>query len=403
MNFRAIDQMPYRQKFAERFIISNFERMIAARNMRIYEINTVARRDNAPGRIMLDIADAVTEAGDEAYISARDYGMSRGLHTVAHALRSRISDREGLFSVSSTFRLCRDIMQKRADIVHLHNIHGHYINYPLLFSFLRDYGRPVIWTLHDCWAFTGHCAYYTARECHNWEYGCRDCEATREYPVSYGRSRASENYNLKKSLFGTLPQLTIVCVSQWLAAEIHRSFLSGHRIEVIPNGIDTSIFSPDATIETSSRFRIIAVASNWKRNKGLETLNKIKSRLADDEEIAMISGIRDPRLLAAEYASSDVFINPSLEETFGMTTVEAMSCGLPVVVNNNTAQVETVNDRVGRVMDFRDIDGVIGCIRDIKHLGKPRFSASCRQHVLDNYRLQMMTDSYLSLFRDVTK
>lgn len=402
MNFCAISQMPYRQKFAERFIISNFERMITARNMRIYEINTVARRDNAPGRIMLDIADAVMEAGDEAYISARDYGMSRGLHTVTHALRSRISDREGLFSVSSTFRLCRDIVQKRADIVHLHNIHGHYINYPLLFSFLRDYGRPVIWTLHDCWAFTGHCAYYTARGCYSWEKECRDCGATREYPVAYVRSRARENYNLKKSLFGTLPRLTIVCVSRWLAAEVRRSFLSGHRIEVIPNGVDTSIFTPDAG-QQSTGFRIIAVASNWKRNKGLETIDKIKSRLMDDEEIAIISGINDPRLLAAEYASSDLFINPSLEETFGMTTVEAMSCGVPAIVNNNTAQVETVNDRVGRVMNFRDIDGIMGCIRDIKHLGKSCFSASCRQHVLDNYRLQNMTDSYISLFNDVIK
>lgn len=403
MNFCAIGQMPYRQKFAERFIISNFERMITARNMRIYEINTVARRDNAPGRVMLDIADAVMEAGDEAYISARDYGMSRGLHTVTHALRSRISDREGLFSVSSTFRLCRDIVQKRADIVHLHNIHGHYINYPLLFSFLRDYGRPVIWTLHDCWAFTGHCAYYTARGCHNWEKECRDCGATREYPVSYGRSRARENYNLKKSLFGTLPRLTIVCVSRWLAAEAHRSFLSGHRIEVIPNGVDTSIFTPEAVTKAKSGFRIIAVASNWKRNKGLGTLNALKCRLTYGEELAIISGIKDPRLLAAEYASSDLFINPSLEETFGMTTVEAMSCGVPVIVNNNTAQVETVNDRVGRVMDFKDIDGVMECIRDIKHLGKSRFSTSCRQHVLDNYRLQNMTDSYISLFNDVIK
>ena len=377
--------------------------MIPARNMRIYEINTVARRDNAPGRIMLDIAEAVTQSGGEAYISARDYGLSRGWHATVHALRSRILDREGLFSVSSTFRLCRDIMQKKADIVHLHNIHGHYVNYPLLFSFLRDYGRPVIWTLHDCWAFTGHCAYYTARGCRRWETECNDCEATRDYPMSYGRSSARENYNLKKSLFGTLPRLTIVCMSQWLAGEVRRSFLSNHRIEVIPNGVDTSIFTPEAATKAKSGFKIIAVASNWKRNKGLDTLNVLKSRLDDGEELAIVGGIKDPRRLAAEYASSDLFLNPSLEETFGMTTVEAMSCGVPVIVNDNTGQVETVNDRVGRIVDFRYIDGVIDNIRDIKHLGKSHFSASCRHHVLDNYCLQTMTNRYLSLFRDVTR
>lgn len=374
--------------------------------MRVYEINTVARRDNAPGRIMLDIADAVVKAGGDVRIASRDMGITSGVHKLIHAIGSRLSDKEGLMSRRSTMRLCDDISEWNADIVHLHNIHGHYINYPYLFEFLREYGRPVVWTLHDCWAFTGHCAYYHARGCSKWQKGCGDCSATGEYPVSYGHDKSANNYELKRKLIGGMPNLKIVGVSDWLASQVRQSFLGGNKIMTIANGVDTEIFKPRAKSSLTDRadegkngkYRIIAVASNWKRNKGLHIIKSLEKRLPKDMELKIISGIANQEKLAKVYSGADLLINPSQEEAFGMIPVEAMACGTPVIVNDNTAQRETVTAETGLVVNFSDTNVLIEAIERMREAGKAAYSDSCRRHVMTNYSLSRMTDSYIGLF-----
>ncbi|MCM1518300.1 MAG: glycosyltransferase [Pseudoflavonifractor sp.] len=361
----------------------------------------MARRDNAPGRLMLDIATGVVKAGGETRTASRDHGVTSGCHKLIHAIGSRLSDCEGLLSRQATIRLCNDIAEWNTDIVHLHNIHGHYINYPYLFGFLRDYGCQVVWTLHDCWAFTGHCAYYHARGCRQWQTGCGECEATREYPSSFGRDMSARNHERKRQLLDQMSNLTIVCVSDWLASQARQSFLTAHDIVTIKNGVDTKIFKPDKKMTgiNDGKYHIIAVASNWKRNKGLDTISEIRRQLPADVELEVVSGIRNPHKLAKVYASADLLINPSLEEAFGMTPVEAMSCGTPVIVNDNTAQRETVTTATGRIVDFNNLDAVMGAIEEMKQLGKDRFSEACRRHVTDNYSLTRMTERYIDLFR----
>lgn len=366
--------------------------------MKLYAINTVARRDNAPGRIMLDIIDAMTSIGGTSRFYTR-----HGLHTYIHGFLSRITDSEGLHTKSATYRLIDDITSFAPDIIHIHNIHGHYINYEILFSFLRTAGIPIVWTLHDCWAWTGHCVHYTSAKCDKWQSGCHDCPITGSYPKSWFRDNSLINWQLKHKSFSDIPNLTIVCVSEWQAAQARQSFLKNYPIKVIPNGVDTTIFRP-YSIAPHPDFRIIAVASNWNLNKGREHLFRLQSHLNSDETLNLISGIHNRAELAQIYSDADLFLNPSEEETFGMTTIEAMACGTPAIVNCHTALPETVTSpTTGLVVDFSDINATIEAIRRIKALGKNNFINPCRNLIINNYSLSTMTDSYLRLFNEIIK
>lgn len=365
--------------------------------MKLYSINTVAIRSNAPGRIMLDISDAVANMEGDIRIHTR-----KGIHTYIHGFLSRLCDSEGLHSKKSTHSLISDIKDFNPDIIHLHNIHGHYINYEILFSFLRTANTPIVWTLHDCWAWTGHCVHYTSANCNKWTSGCHKCSSRRNYPSSWFYDNSKKNWARKVDAFSNIPNLTIVCVSEWQASQVRRSFLKDYPIRVIPNGIDTSIYRPIPT-KPHQDFKIIAVASNWKLNKGKNYLDNLRQYLNKDETLVLISGITDQAELAKIYSDADLFLNPSEEETFGMTTVEAMACGTPAIVNNCTALPETLVPSTGITVNFSNTPDLLTSIRHIKSIGKISFTKACRSHILNNYSLQKMTDNYISLFRDILK
>lgn len=372
--------------------------------MNVYMINTVSREDNAPGRIMLGIANALTANGGNAYIASRDYGCLKSYRILSHAFLSRINDSEGRHSLRATRVLCRDIEAKNTDLIHLHNIHGHYVNYPYLCDFIKEHDYPVVWTMHDCWPWTGHCAYYTYQGCDKWRYGCHDCVARRDYPVSYWVDRSRYNWASKRQAFSSLSRLATVAVSKWMEFQIKASFLSCHPSILIYNGVDTDVFKPTPRQnQDKGKFTIIAVASNWKRHKGLEALKRIRTLLRNDEQLVLISGVKNPHDLALLYANADLLLNPSNEEAFGMTTIEAMSCGLPVIVNHNTALPEPVAASTGYVIDFSDMGLMRQAIDAIREKGRGYFVQPCRQHVLANYSLGRMTTDYLNLYREITR
>lgn len=363
--------------------------------MKLYSINTVAKRTNAPGRIMLDISNTVSSMGGDTRIHTRN-----GLHIYIHGFLSKLSDSEGLHSVHSTHNLISEIKSFNPDIIHLHNIHGHYINYEILFSFLGSSKIPIVWTLHDCWAWTGHCVHYTSANCNRWVSGCYRCPSIRNYPSSWFYDNSQDNWIRKANTFSNIPNLTIVCVSEWQAIQLQKSFLKNHPIKVIPNGIDTSIYKPYPT-NPHKDFRIIAVASNWKLNKGRKYLDKIRQYLKEDETLNLISGVTNQIELAKIYSDADLFLNPSEEETFGMTTVEAMACGTPAIVNRHTALPETLTRSTGFVVDFSNTHDLLKSIRQIRLIGKDSFMEACRSHVTKNYSLQKMTDNYIDLYQQI--
>lgn len=394
--------------------------------MRVASINTVAMRSNAPGRLMLDINNAVVGnkgqalvmfgRGDVSHASAvKNVKTSGDFDTLSHALMSRLNDSEGLHSKIATRAMVARLSDFTPDIIHLHNLHGHYLNYPILFDYLRRIDTPIVWTMHDCWAFTGHCAYYAANGCEGIADGCVNCHHRRDYPCSL-LSRSGENFNRKVNAFKGVRNMSVVAVSHWLADQLSKSFLGTYPVSIIPNGIDTDVFSPVQPLSPRRKFTILGVAARWDKRKNLRFFIELSKRLPDDCEIKLVGltrlqrvglpggikavgGIHDNRDLARVYSESDLFINPSLAETFGMTTVEAMACGTPVIVNNVTALPETVVDGAGFSIDINDMEGVLALISRFRGVEKP--VEVCRSHVVSSYSVKAMTDAYLTLYGEL--
>ena len=389
--------------------------------MRIFAINTVARADNAPGRIMTQIAKAASRQGHEVMVA---YGrglppkgiastrIGGPLNVLWHTLRSRLDDAEGLASMGATARLIKEISDFKPDIVHLHNLHGHYINYPHLFNFLNYEKIPIVWTLHDSWAYTGHCAYYASNGCNNWKTGCEKCDFFRDYPRSICCNSA-ENFQLKKYLF---TNAYIVAVSQWLGNEIRQSFLHNLPLTVITNGVDVFSFQP-TNVKRDNKLTIVGVANNWEPRKNFDFYVNIAKQLPDAQinivgnvayaqkikctsNIKLLGHITNPSRLSEIYSSADVYINASREETFGMTTIEAMACGTPVIVNNATALPEIVTSDTGLIVDIDNTESVVSAIHSIKksHIN---YHETCRNHIITQYSRKRMTDQYLVLYNTI--
>ena len=341
--------------------------------MKYLFINSVAGFGST-GRIAAEACRELMEEGHECVIAyGRDKANCDDIQTVQigtpldvkrHALRCRILDDHGFGSKGPTERFLKWVAEYDPDVIWLHNIHGYYIHIGLLFDYLRTCGKQIRWTLHDCWAFTGHCAYFDMVGCDKWKTGCHHCPQKGEYPARLGLDRSWKNYEEKKRLFTGIPNLTLQVPSQWLKKRVKASFLREYPVEVVYNTIDRDVFKP-----TPGDFRkrhglegkkvLLGVASVWDRRKGLEDFRELAKLLDDRYQIVLI-GLNEEQIsglpgnilglprtnslneLVQAYSEADLFLNPSAEETFGMTTLEALSCGTEAIVYQDTACEEIV-------------------------------------------------------------
>lgn len=369
--------------------------------MKVLQINSVCGI-RSTGRICTDIADILTQNGHDCKIAYgretvpekyKKYAVRIGsdLSVKIDALKSRIFDNAGFNSKRATKKFIKWVEEYDPDVIHLHNIHGYYINVEILFDYLKRSNKPVIWTLHDCWSFTGHCSHYDFVGCEKWKkISCSNCPEKKSYPASLFCDNSAKNIVKKKKCFTGLNNLTIVTPSNWLADQVKLSYLKDYPIKVIYNGIDLDVFKP-----TPSDFRkkygledkkiILGVASTWTERKGYNDFLKLSEMLDDNYKIVLV-GVSPKQLktlpanilgitrtenttqLAEIYTAADVFFNPSREETMGLTTVEAIACGTPVVVSNFTAIPEVVGENSGIVcqeLEFNAIKsailGVLNC------------------------------------------
>lgn len=301
-----------------------------------------------------------------------------------HGVRSRLLDDHGFGSGAATRQFLQWVKAYDPDVIWLHNIHGYYIHIGELFSYLKTCGKKILWTLHDCWAFTGHCAYFDFVGCDQWKTGCHHCPQKGSYPASVGVDNSRRNYENKKALFTGIPDMHLIVPSYWLENRVKQSFLQEYPVEVVYNTINTEIFRP-----TPSDFRqrhgledktiLLGVASVWDARKGLQDFVDL-AKLLDDRYRIVLIGLTQAQIealpegilglprtnsmqeLAESYSAADIFLNPSTEETFGMTAMEARCCGTEAIVYENTACEEIVN-QFGGIAVPRGAEHLLAAVR----------------------------------------
>jgi len=346
------------------------------------------------------------------------------LNVIIHGLESRIFDNHGFGSRFATFQLIKKIREINPDIIHLHHLHGYYINIEILFNYLSKANIPVVWTFHDCWSMTGHCCHFDFINCNKWETECNHCPQKKEYPASYFFDRSKKNYELKKNLFTSIKNLEIISVSSWLDNIVSRSFLKNIKHNVIYNGIDINLFKPIENSELKKKFNIenkiilLGVANPWTIKKGINDFIKLSEFLHNDEIIILV-GLSKSQIkqlphniigitktehrqqLVELYNIAEVFLNLSVEETFGLTTAEALACGTPAVVYDATACPEIIDSNTGIVVSKNDIIELKKAIAEIRNKGKSHYSKNCRHRALDFFNQSERLNEYLELYKQL--
>lgn len=392
--------------------------------MKVFQINSVCGIGST-GRIVCDIKQTLEANDDKCQIA---YGrgfyndpdclkIESDLVFKAHVFFSRITDRQGFYSTSATKRLVRSIEHFEPDIIHLHNIHGYYLDIRVLFEFLKNYGKPVVWTLHDCWAFTGHCAYFDYADCNKWKTGCGQCPQKSAYPASFLLDDSKKSFQEKKRLFTSVPNMNIVTPSDWLNNLVKESFLGEIPVTTINNGIDLSVFRPVETkFKEKNNLRgkklVLGIANVWEKRKGLDDFIALSKILSDDAKIVLV-GLSEKQIsslpsnimgitrtanineLVELYSAADVFVNPTKEDNFPTVNIEAIACGTPVVTYNTGGSGEMLNEKCGIVVPTGDINALAQAIENINLK-----SEDCVSYAI-NFEKNKQYNIYMELYKNI--
>ena len=300
-----------------------------------------------------------------------------------HILLSKYTGLNGCFSHIGTYLFLRKVKKIKPDVIHLHNLHNSYINLSMLFKFIKKHNIKTVWTLHDCWSFTGKCPHFQISKCNKWEFGCNNCPSLSSYPVSK-LDRTSKMYNLKKKWFTGASNMTIVTPSKWLAGLVKKSFLKDYPVKVINNGIDLSVFKPtDSSFRSDNKledkFIILGVASPFTNAKGYDVFFELSKRIDKSKKIVLVGltkkqisnlpqniiGIEQTASreeLAKIYSSADVFVNPTREDNFPTVNIEALACATPVITFNTGGSSEILDETCGIVVPCDDVEALLNAI-----------------------------------------
>jgi len=387
------------------------------------------------GKIMRQISQIAEESGFKTYMAygrgLNNFGVKaikigNKLDVYYHGLVTRITGKHGFSSKRATRKFLNKVDKLNPDLIHLHNIHGYYINIDLLFNYIKEKSVPVVWTLHDCWPFTGHCTHFDYVGCNKWISGCYDCPQINinTYPKSFLIDSSKKNYEKKKKLFCGVKNLKIITPSLWLKDLVEKSFLNDYEVTVINNGVDINTFKPVKVNKSEfgineDKFVILGVASKFSLRKGLKYFIELSRMISDDTLIFLVGlnenqiknlpksviGIKrteDVEQLVRIYSMADVFINPTLEDNFPTTNLEALACGTPVITFNTGGSPETVDTNTGIVVEKGDTKALHKAIQIIKN--QNTFTArKCRERVVRNFSADEKFREYVKLYKEILR
>ncbi len=322
----------------------------------------------------------------------------------------------GFGSKLATMKLIRQIDEFKPDIIHIHNLHGYYVNVPLFLSYISASNIKVIWTLHDAWLMTGHCAYFDFISCQKWKSGCYKCPLKTTYPYSFFYDNSKYQYQLKEKLINQIKNITLVTPSVWLGNFIPDSYLNKYNQKVIHNGIDLNKFR-FLNSKVNQKFTILGIANPWTSRKGLKYFIELSKALNDDyaivlvglnyyqyltlpKNITKIMATNNIDELVDLYNSADVFVNPTLEDNFPTTNLEALACGTPVITFNTGGSPESINDKTGIVTKDKTTESLINAIKIIQTNGKDYYTKHCIEAAkkfsdIDVYK------QYIELYKEI--
>lgn len=399
----------------------------------VLQINVVSNWGST-GRIAEEIGQAIIVDGGRSYIAysrGSSFSTSELVHignrfdVYWHVLETRLLDRNGLASKIATTNLIEKIKRIKPDIVHLHNLHGYYLNYRLLFKYLAETQTPLVWTLHDCWSFTGHCAYFSYVNCEKWKNSCSVCPQLDKYPISWFVDRSKQNYIDKRECFSGFKNLTLVPVSNWLSNLLEKSFLKNYPKEIIHNGIDIEVFNTrNISIDIRKKlcvdkcFVILGVASIWEERKGLNDFLQLRKLLSNDyliiligltmkqienlpEGIVGISRTNCTKELADYYSIADVYVNPTWEDNYPTTNLEALACGTPVITYHTGGSVEAIDENTGFIIEQGHVEGILQAVALIKKNGKIFYTNACRNRAVNLFDKNKCFEKYVQLYNRI--
>ncbi|MCH5191179.1 MAG: glycosyltransferase [Oscillospiraceae bacterium] len=399
--------------------------------MKILQINAVYGLGST-GRTTAELDQELAKKGiDSVIVTAISNTKKENIYFVGnkldrkfHGLFSRLFGKQGYFSVRASRKLINYINAEKPDVIHLRNLHANYINVPMLLQFIADKEIPTVITLHDCWLFTGKCCYYTDDKCEKWKFECGHCPALRKWNSSWFFDCSKRMLADKKQYFSAIKKLAVIGVSDWITNEARQSILkNAWKIKRIYNWIDLSVFHSIDTndirekLSIDQEFVILGVSQTWSVEKGLLIFIKLAKQMPEKkfvligdmperfempENILSVGSISDVHELAKYYDMADVFLNPSIQETFGKTTAEALACGTPVVGYNVTATPELIGNECGIAVDpENDLDHLKAAIYEIESNTKAYYSHNCIEFAEDNFSKEKLIDEYIALYEEI--
>ncbi|MBS4040187.1 MAG: glycosyltransferase [Flavobacteriales bacterium] len=398
--------------------------------MRVLQINSVAN-SGSTGRIAEEIGNVLLANGHESYIA---YGRGKAKSNsklikigwdkdvYLHGAYTLLTDKHGFASKKATKNFIKEVEKIKPDLIALHNLHGYYLHLPTLFAYINKHKIPVVWTLFDCWAFTGHCTYFDDINCKKWEIHCEKCPKHKRYPSSWV-DKSFNNFEAKQQLFTSVKKMELITHSQWLGDLVKKSFLNNYKVHVTPSAINLDLFRP---IKSDLRSRhaigdkkvVLGCASTWSNRKGYRDFLELSKNLSNDYQIVMI-GLNKKELKALPeniiglertesieelvqwYSLAHVFVNPTSQDNFPTTNLEALACGTPVITYNTGGSPEAVDEHTGFVVEKGSCPGILGAIGEMETKDYTLLSKACRERAKHLFDKKTRFLDYLNIFQEM--